>query len=181
MNIVEKVSSGGISEIFKIEENGMYFAFKTLKHIYKHNMIAETRIKKEYRILKQLNHENIIKCYCWVNIESRDGFLMEFINGRSLKYETMSRDWTGFEIIRNVINYLQNLNPAIIHNDVSENNILIDNFGQIKLIDFSSAFFLGEKRIVITKERHLPPHNIGNNELDIDITLLNNIINSLER
>lgn len=179
MNIVEKIGCGGISEVFKIEDNGRYFAFKTLKHVYKYNLVADSRIKKEYYILKKLNHKNIVKCYSWMIIEKRNGILMEFINGKQLKGEPVSRDWIGFDFIRSIISYLQNLNPAIIHNDISDMNILVDSFGQIKLLDFSSAFFLGEKQVMITKEARFSSYTNSNNILEIDAIALSNLINSL--
>jgi serine/threonine protein kinase len=151
MNIIQKIGSGGISDVFKINNNGSYFAFKTLKYTCVYNKIAKTRIKKEYKILKNIKHKNIVKVYSWVTIENKEGILMEFIEGETL--DGNINDFI-FNRLMSVIIFLQNLSPSVIHNDISGKNIITDN-NEVKLIDFSSSFFINEERVDVTKEKHL--------------------------
>ena len=161
MNIIQKIGSGGISDVFKVNDNGNYFAFKTLKNTCIYNKIAKTRIKKEYKILKNINHKNIVKVYKWIIVENKEGILMEFIDGKNLDENIND---CIFNSLMNVIMFLQNLRPCVIHNDISRKNIIIKN-NKVKLIDFSSSFFLNEERIEIVKEKNIVDME---NILDID-------------
>lgn len=175
MKLIQKIANGGISEVYKVQDGNYMYAFKTLKYIYTYNREAINRIRKEYDILSKIQHQQIVKCYNWTNIDNREGILMEYIRGIPLKQAKINKEWEGFKFIREIIDFLQNLNPAVIHNDISGNNIMIDNFGRIKLIDFSSSFYSNEERIIIAKENTDISTEIKN-VFDIDIVSLKNLI-----
>ena len=176
MKIVERIGRGGISEVFKVEDDGMFFAFKTLKPLCRDNEAAISRIKKEYQILQKLDHKNIVTCHGWANLEKREGIILEYINGKPLEVESVDRKWKGFDSMRNVICYLQGFTPAIIHNDISEKNILLDRLDQPTLIDFSSAFFLGESPILMSRKEGAESY--PNDVLAIDVYALHDLVNS---
>lgn len=180
MNILEHVGCGGIAEVFKVEDGVVYFAFKTLKHLYRNNIEARSRLHNEYKILRTLTHQNIVKCHEWTTIAGRDGILMELISGTPLADHCIDHNWSGFEILRRIIRYLQSLEPPVIHNDISTQNVLINELGQVKLIDFSSSFRLGEKPVLIARATAQNELISTTKVLDIDHILLDSLITSFQ-
>lgn len=103
---------------------------------------------EEIRILYKMNHKNIVRIYNYYIYENiYTGYiLMEFINGVSIKEYLMEFEEnkhrfssvpslnTIFIQLIDAFSYLEQKN--IIHRDIREGNILIDESGMIKVIDF---------------------------------------------
>lgn len=102
----------------------------------------------EIKILHRLNHPNVVRIFGYYPYEdSFTGYiLMEFIDGTDIgaylknyvEFDTILYDKpTPNDLFVQLINafcYIENNN--IIHRDIREGNILVDAFGQVKVIDF---------------------------------------------
>lgn len=125
-NTYIKYVTGGA--IISKKENTIY---KIIKEKEFSNFIIN-----EINILSKLSHPNIIKLE---NIISYDNYLIGFsmkYNGINLKHNyNISSSWI-FDIIE-ALKYLQNM--KIVHGDMKPENIVINNNGLAKLIDFNSA------------------------------------------
>lgn len=108
---------------------------------------------KEVEFLKTVNHPNIVKFLDtgeWIYNNKRFAYLvLEFISGETLA-ERMKREhtftWHSVKpIISSVLNglkYLHNLPKPIIHNNINNQNIIMDMSGTVhipKIIDFAYA------------------------------------------
>jgi serine/threonine protein kinase len=175
MNVVEKIGIGGTSEVYKVKDNKTSFAFKTLKNIYQYHSTACIRLKNEYEIHRELTHENIVQCYDWIKINGRSGILMEYIDGITLENLTVDSNWEGFATIHKVISYLQSLRNPIVHNDLSTRNIMISKLNQVKVIDFSSAYYLNYN---VRIDNNLSQLSKGLPPLGIDPEALNKLSHS---
>lgn len=98
----------------------------------------------EIKILYKLNHPNIVRIYNYYAYEKEcTGYiLMEYIEGKNIEeyfidymgiWEVSSLDQIFIQLI-NGFSYIEN--KGIIHRDIREGNILIDNKGNVKIIDF---------------------------------------------
>jgi serine/threonine protein kinase len=96
----------------------------------------------EGEVCMALRHENVVRTYEYgVSTEGEPYLVMEWVEGLGLNYlvETKSPQLTG-----NRINYLSQLCDAVqymhdskwLHRDLCPRNIMIDNEGVLKLIDF---------------------------------------------
>jgi len=99
---------------------------------------------EEIKILYKLNHPNIVRIYNYYAYEKEcTGYiLMEYIDGKNIEeyfidymgiWEVSSLDQIFIQLI-NGFSYIEN--KGIIHRDIREGNILIDNKGNVKIIDF---------------------------------------------
>lgn len=154
---IKPLGSGGTGDthLFEDETTELLFAFKKYspKNI---NYISEyyDRFVDEIKILFNISHPNIVRVYnYYLYPESKIGYLqMEYIDGVSINeydYNGYNNDWN--DIFKEVIiafEYLEEKN--ILHRDIRPANILINNFGNIKVIDFG----FGKKLEKTEKEGH---------------------------
>lgn len=113
--------------------------------------------KQEIKILYKLNHKNIVRVYNYYTYDEKNtGFIiMENIKGQNIeeyfsayddfyKKNKISLDNMFLQLIE-AFEYLE-MN-SICHRDIREGNILIDNAGTVKVIDFGlGKFFLPKIR-----------------------------------
>lgn len=98
----------------------------------------------EIKILYKLNHPNVVRIYNYYAYEKEcTGYiLMEYIEGQNIEdyfkgyvglFEPISLDMVFTQLIEG-FSYIEK--QGIIHRDIREGNILIDNNGTVKIIDF---------------------------------------------
>ncbi len=98
--------------------------------------------KDEIKILHGLNHRNIVRVYAAHLYPSghKGIILMEYVSGRTLdkyieKYDTNIDDINDvFLQIISAFTYLESKN--VVHRDIRPSNIMIDDDGVVKVIDF---------------------------------------------
>lgn len=112
----------------------------------------------EIEVLKKINHPNLVK-YCdsnelLIDNQKYSFVILDFISGETLadkmKREDKLNPYYAKDIILGVLNglnYLHSLENPIIHNDITNLNVMSDLSGKItipKIIDFGYARFLSQ-------------------------------------
>ncbi len=120
----------------------------------------------EIEILKQIKHPNLVG-YCdnadlLIKIQKYAFVILDFISGETLadkmKREQTFNPYDAKDIISGVLsglNYLHNLEKPIIHNDITNLNVMLDLSGKIsipKIIDFGYARYLNQSNKDFLKE-----------------------------
>ena len=112
----------------------------------------------EIEILKKIKHPNLVKfCDSGEIIIGNQKYafaILDFISGETLagklKRERMFNPYEAKDIIAGVLNglnYLHSLDNPIIHNDITNLNVMLDLSGKVaipKIIDFGYARFLSQ-------------------------------------
>jgi transitional endoplasmic reticulum ATPase len=120
----------------------------------------------EIEILKKLNHPNIVKLSdsgdLIIENQKYAYAILDFISGETLadkmKREQSFNPYETKDIILGVLNglnYLHNQQNPIIHNDITNLNVMLDLSGQVpipKIIDFGYARFLSQSHKEFQKE-----------------------------
>jgi transitional endoplasmic reticulum ATPase len=120
----------------------------------------------EIEILKKLKHPNIVKLIDNGNLlienQKYAYAILDFISGETLadkmKREQTFNPYEAKDIILGVLNglnYLHNQQNPIIHNDITNLNVMLDLSGQVsvpKIIDFGYARFLSQSNKDFQKE-----------------------------
>ncbi len=142
-HILEIIGFGGFGVVYKCQSTHDTAQFVALKQTFNPNTIGNFHY--EFQMLNHIQHPNLPRYYDMFE-ENGSGYLvMEFIHGDNLddllkkNYnqpfdETHVLAWVIQ--ICNVLEYLHNRQPAIIHRDIKPQNILITQNGQVKLVDF---------------------------------------------
>jgi transitional endoplasmic reticulum ATPase len=120
----------------------------------------------EIEVLKKLKHPNIVKLIDSGNLlienQKYAYAILDFISGETLadkmKREQTFNPYEAKDIILGVLNglnYLHNQQNPIIHNDITNLNVMLDLSGQVsvpKIIDFGYARFLSQSNKDFQKE-----------------------------
>ncbi len=122
--------------------------------------------ENEARILKTLEHPNIVELKDFFVADQRAYIVLEFVDGPSLKSLVQER---GPLVESEVISYAQQLcaalsylhqqAPPVVHRDVTPDNLILSSKGVLKLVDFNVAqqVSAGTATSVVGKQAYLPP------------------------
>lgn len=131
----------------------------------------------EIEILKNIKHPNVVK-YCdngelLLENQKYAFVILDFISGETLadkmKREQTFNPYEAKNIITGVLNglnYLHNLEKPIIHNDITNLNVMIDLSGKVvipKIIDFGYARYLSQPNKDFLKEGLNPFYQANEN------------------
>lgn len=126
---------------------------------------ALDRFEGECRILRSLDHEQIVKLSNFFVEDHRAYLVLEYIDGRNLKQEINSgRKFSSEEIkslaldMCNILEYLHSRTPAVVHRDFTPDNLMLTSDGRLKLIDFNVANQQEETATgtVVGKQSYMP-------------------------
>ena len=113
------------------------------------------KFKKEAMRLANLNHPNLVKVHDFFEENDTVYYVMEYIDGESLRTK-LNRDGCLSEKL--VLKYMQQLFPAlevahrqsVWHLDIKPENIMVDKFDHIYLIDFGASKHIEHNRALTT-------------------------------
>ncbi|MEE2901588.1 MAG: protein kinase, partial [Myxococcota bacterium] len=146
--LVERVGSGGMGVVYDARDTrtNQRVALKVLlPHAAEANQ-GLLRFKREFRALARLRHKNIVRVFD-AGLEDNVAFIaMEFIQGTNIRahLEQFAKGKPRFEeIVRCTKAILQALSHIharrIVHRDLKPENIMVNQNGDVKLMDFGVA------------------------------------------
>jgi non-specific serine/threonine protein kinase len=154
--ILEKLGEGGMGEVYLAEDTKLdrKVALKFLPGEFTKDNDAKERFKREAKAAAALNHPNIITIYEIDKHEDQTYIAMEYVEGETLKDAIASAKLPLVYVIELAIQICKGLaeahNANIIHRDIKPQNIIINNQGKIKILDFGLAKLKGLSQL--TKE-----------------------------
>lgn len=144
------IGNGAMGTVFLAKRNDGQFdqtvAIKILRPLILDSGMREF-FQRERQILAKLNHPNIARLYDGgFTVSERPFFTMEYVSGKSLieyikerKIELKERLTLFLQVCKAVQYAHQNL---IVHLDLKPQNIIVNEEGQIKLLDFGVSKIL---------------------------------------
>ena len=150
--LIQRIGQGGMSNVYKAKRKGhdiqKFVALKLLTSI--EGELSDTLIqlfKREQVTLSKLNHPNIISFHHGGISQNNIPFLvMDYIDGAKTINHYVSENQLS---IRDIVILIKKVADAInhahqnliIHKDIKPNNVLIDQLGMPKVVDFGIASF----------------------------------------
>ncbi|MBU6451588.1 MAG: serine/threonine protein kinase [Cyanobacteria bacterium REEB67] len=151
LKIIRQLTFGGWSAVYLCQESNT--RLKVLKESVLPPTVganmkekAEAMFLKEAVLLMKLSHPNIVKVHEHFVEEGRHYMLLDYINGQNMRqlvktggalHEFDVLNWAF--TLTDILAYLHEQTPPLIHRDLSPDNIVIDSDGNLMLIDFGAA------------------------------------------
>ncbi|KAI3856819.1 hypothetical protein MKX03_014137 [Papaver bracteatum] len=151
------IGAGGYGSVYKAElSTGQVVAVKKLHSSDEDSEIVDLKsFESEIHALTEIRHKNIVKLFGFCShVERKISFLVyEFVERGSLKKilcdeeQAIDFDWIKrIAFIRGTANALAYMHhdciPALVHRDISSNNVLLDSEYEARVSDFGTARIL---------------------------------------
>jgi tetratricopeptide (TPR) repeat protein/predicted Ser/Thr protein kinase/TolB-like protein len=154
--ILEKLGEGGMGVVFAAEDMRIQrtVAIKVLPQSVPASHEEQERILVEARAAGQLNHPNICAIYAVEEIDDERFIVMEYVKGKTLRELIQSGEVSNEQALDYGIQIVEALQEAhvkeIVHRDIKTENIMVNDRGQVKVMDFGLAKLKGAARLTRT-------------------------------
>lgn len=139
--IVKLIAKGGMGSVFlaydkKLKRN---VAIKTIRSEFVNSKTSQKRFKQEAQILSQINHPNICQIYDYLDYEDGELLVLELVDGETLN-DFGFDDEKMLDIFFQIVSALQIAHEKdVIHRDLKPDNIMLNQDGIVKILDFGIA------------------------------------------
>jgi serine/threonine protein kinase len=181
INIIKKIGEGGQAKVYMGEYDKKKVAVKNMKNVdlkcFAHELV----------ILALLEHENIPKFYGIIREQNVLSLVFEFIEGNTLDQLNIGNFTTQqkYNIIYQLASCLEYIHSQnFIHRDLKPENIMLDNKGQIHLLDFSIAKVITNAEFTLTRAKgtlnYLAPECLEQSETSEDQQIISKITSKVD-
>lgn len=126
--------------------------------------------RNETDLLKGIKHSYLPQVLDFIEQDGESYTVMDFISGSDIeKLIKSGRKFSGGEIVKiakelcEAVGYLHSLNPPVIHSDIKPANVMLNENGDICLIDFNVSLVFNKNVSVIGGTRgYAAPRTIWN-------------------
>ena len=148
LRLLEKIGEGGMSTVWKAWDkiNKRLVAVKVLKREFSARAEEVQNFKREELAMEELHHPGIVQAYEFANDQDEWYYVMEFVDGYSfgeyLKSHGHVREEDCLLICESVASALDYAweQHGLVHCDLKPENIMINQAGEIKLMDLGIAY-----------------------------------------
>ena len=147
--VMGMIGKGGFSVVYRVRDiqTGIEYA---MKNYFSSNSGDKQKLleglERELNVLKNTSHPNLPKIYDLIKEEDNYFLIMEIVKGENLKSIVDRKGPLKKKEIKHVmmqvgsaLYYLHSLEPPIVYRDLKPSNIVMDEKGIVKLVDFGIA------------------------------------------
>ncbi|HEX7957928.1 MAG TPA: serine/threonine-protein kinase [Pyrinomonadaceae bacterium] len=135
---------GGMGEVYLADDTLLSRQVAVKKVDYSGNEYLLRTAQAEAMVLARLRHESLPKIHDYFNADQTQYIVMEYVEGQDLGEMlqlnngpfALGRVWPWAETLLDVLEYLHNQSPPVVHRDIKPQNIKITSEGKLFLLDF---------------------------------------------
>jgi serine/threonine protein kinase len=140
------LGEGGMAVVYLAEHRLLHnkVAVKVLNREYAYNGNIRKRFLSEARSMAKMSHPNIVRVTDLIEDGETVAFIMEYIEGESLKdylerKEKLSNDEIRYILLQmlEALEYVHS--QGLVHRDIKPSNFMLTPQGKVKLMDFGIA------------------------------------------
>ncbi|MCD4656328.1 MAG: protein kinase, partial [Planctomycetes bacterium] len=146
--LISEIGRGGMGVVYKALQKSLKreVALKILPEHLSDDVEFIKRFNREAQALATLTHPNIVSILDRCESDGIYFFVMEFVDGKSLRQIMRNRRLNTIQILGIMSDICSGLayahSQGIIHRDIKPENILIDTNGIVKIADFGLSIIL---------------------------------------
>jgi eukaryotic-like serine/threonine-protein kinase len=150
LEILQFIGRGGMGIVYKARQKHLdrLVALKILLPAIATDAAFAERFAREARAMAMLSHPHIVAVYDFGQRGDLFYFLMEFVDGPTLRQVLDASKLTPPEALAIVPQICEALQFAhdrgVVHRDIKPENILLDKQGRVKIADFGLAKLVGQ-------------------------------------
>jgi len=176
--IIEEIGQGGMGRVFKVLDQRINekIALKLIKPEIALNKKTIERFRNELTTARKISHKNVCHMFDLNKQEDNYYITMEFVPGGDLKKfirrsKQLSVD-TSIAIAKQICEGLDEAHKhGIVHRDLNPKNIMIDENGNVRIMDFGIAQTVKSKGITesgmtIGTPEYMSPEQVEGIKLD---------------
>lgn len=152
--VVKPVGTGAGSTIFLIVDSklGSRYALKVVKRQEPADDVYVAQAQHEFEVARRLDHPNLLRILdarvkkAWFKVTSVE-LLMEYVDGRSLdaiECPELDQLVLIFIHVASALNHMHR--RGISHGDLKPSNIMLSRRGEVKVLDFGTAWIKGQPK-----------------------------------
>jgi serine/threonine protein kinase/tetratricopeptide (TPR) repeat protein len=177
--IIEELGKGGMGKVYRVEDTELKqeIALKLIKPEISADKKTIERFRNELKIARNIRHKNVCGMYDLGEKEGAYFITMEYIRGEDLKnlIRKMGQLSAGqaITIAKQVCDGLSEAHRLdVVHRDLKPQNIMIDTYGDARIMDFGIARSLEAKGItgagvMIGTPEYMSPEQVEGKEVDL--------------
>lgn len=155
--IIKRSGEGGMATVYQARDTllNRYVAIKLMKEELSKDDMGIERFLREAKMLGSLDHPNLVRIYDVGQNESTFFIVMEYVEGLPLSQKIQDKGFLSvLEAVSIAIQLCAGLAHAhekeIIHRDLKPQNILCNQHGQYKIVDFGISSIPESTKLTVT-------------------------------
>ncbi len=177
--IIEELGKGGMGHVYKVldKETKERIALKLIKPEIASDRNTIERFKNELTTARKIRHKNVCGMYYLGEEKGSPYITMEYVSGEDLK-SSMRRFGNlpigkAISITKQICEGLEEAHSlGVVHRDLKPNNIMIDQNGNARIMDFGIARTVKGKGItgsgvMIGTPQYMSPEQVEGKDVDL--------------
>ncbi len=176
--VIEELGKGGMGRVYKVFDNDIKekIALKVLRTEIALDKETVERFSNELKLARKISHRNVCRMFDLGKTEGTTFITMEFVAGEDMKRLIRKTGQLGagraVSIAKQVCAGLAEAHHlGVVHRDLKPQNIMVDEDGNARILDFGIARSLSGKRItgagvMIGTPEYMSPEQVEGKEVD---------------
>ncbi len=170
--VIRMLGEGGMGAVYEVQDlvTNQRMAIKAMLPSMLGSQTAKKRFVQEVNIARRMEHPNVVRVF---DVRQQGGLLfytMELVEGRTLRDYLNERRKLSVNdtvaILYEICSALEYAHQFTVHRDISPENVIIQDKGRLKLIDFGIAKALDEtgmtaSAVAMGKAYYMAPEQRG--------------------
>lgn len=155
--VIGNIGSGGMANVYLAQDLilNREVAIKVLRFDFQNDTAAIRRFQREALAATEMVHPNIVSVYDVGEENGMQFIVMEYVKGTDLKQYIRNSSLIPLPTVVNMMEQILSAietahQHGIIHRDLKPQNILVDEYGTVKITDFGIAIALSETSLTQT-------------------------------
>jgi serine/threonine protein kinase/Tfp pilus assembly protein PilF len=176
--IIEEIGKGGMGRVYKVQDTKVNekIALKLIKPEIAKDKKTIERFSNELRLARKIRHKNVCQMFDLGEERGTQFITMEYVSGEDLRNSIRRFGQLPIGKSTSIVKQIcEGLGEAhkqgVVHRDLKSNNIMIDDEGNVRIMDFGIARSLETKGItgagvMIGTPEYMSPEQVEGKEID---------------